>query len=66
MSHSTSSLLEAHHKKSAAAKSIIFLAAEQILRCRRTVLQLQICGLHAIQSGNLNLFIMVFVGFCTI
>ena len=44
------------------AKSIIFLAAEQILRRRHAFLQLQICGLHTIQSGNLNLFIIAFVG----
>jgi hypothetical protein len=64
MSRSTSSLLEAHRNTS--AKGVIFMAAERILRRRHGFLQLQICGLHAIQLGNLNLFIIAFLWFHTI
>jgi hypothetical protein len=64
--HSTNSLLEAHRNTSAAAKSVIFLAAEQILRFHCAFLQLQICGLHTIQLSNLILFVIAFVGFHTI
>jgi hypothetical protein len=63
---STSSLLEAHRNTSAAAEGVIFMAAERILRPHRGFLQHQICGLHAIQLGILNLFTMAFVGFCII
>jgi hypothetical protein len=66
MSCSTSSLFEAHRNTSAIAEGVIFMAAKLILRPRFGFLQLQICGLHAVQLGNLNLFIMAFVGFCTI
>jgi hypothetical protein len=66
MSRSTSSLFEARRNTSAATEDVIFMAAKQILRPRFGFLQLQIFGLHAVQLGNLNLFIMAFVGFCTI
>jgi hypothetical protein len=65
MSCSPSSLFEAHRNTTATAEGVIFMAAKQILR-PRFGFQLQICGLHAVQLGNLNFFIMAFVGFCTI